>query len=69
MDRNVAAVIQGFVALTDAQGAEFVESVNEYINGAAPTKERIVREARRDFGAITKVDLGPVSQACPCCGR
>lgn len=67
MDSKVAAVMQGFAALTPAQQAEFITVINRYIGGDLITKDRIVRESRRDW--ITKVDLGPVSQSCPCCGR
>ncbi len=70
MDRRVAAVVQGFAALTPTQRNECVTLLSDYINGTQITKERIVRESGRDWGgAITKVDLGPTSQACPCCGR
>lgn len=67
MDSKVAAVVQGFAALSQVQRAEFIAVVNRYIDGDLITKDRIVRESRRDW--ITKVDLGPVSQTCPCCGR
>jgi hypothetical protein len=67
MDSKVAAVLQGFTALTPTQRAEFVTRVNEYINGDPDTKDRLTKESRRDW--ITKVDLGPTSRACPCCGR
>ncbi|KDN74810.1 hypothetical protein ABZ568_37275 [Streptomyces olindensis] len=69
MDSKVAAVVKGFIALTPVQRDEFVRLANEYTNGGQFTRDRIVRESIRDFGGITKVDLGPTSQGCPCCGR
>ncbi|WP_327067569.1 hypothetical protein [Kitasatospora sp. NBC_01302] len=67
MDSKVAAVLQGFIALTPTQRAEFVTVVNEYIGGNPPIQDRLTEESRRDW--IIKVDLGPTSQICPCCGR
>ncbi|NED18661.1 hypothetical protein G3I31_11060 [Streptomyces sp. SID9913] len=67
MDSKVAAVVQGFTALTPDQQDEFVTAVNRYIKGDWLTKDRIRKDSARDW--ITHVDLGPTSQNCPCCGR
>ncbi|MGW2239471.1 hypothetical protein [Streptomyces sp. NPDC001759] len=67
MDSNVATVVQGFIALTPTQRAEFVTEINQFISGDQYTQNRIRRESTRNW--ITKVDLGPTSQVCPCCGR
>jgi hypothetical protein len=70
MDSQVADVVRGFLALTPAQQDQFVDNLNEYIRGGPFTKDRIRRESTRNFGPITKVDLGPTtSHTCACCGR
>ncbi|APS17507.1 hypothetical protein TK78_00035 [Streptomyces sp. Tue 6075] len=68
MDSKVAELLLGFNALTPAQRNEFTLVINRYIEGDLITKDRIVRESRRDFG-ITKVDLGPTAQVCRYCGK
>jgi hypothetical protein len=67
MDSKVAAVVQGFIALTSDQQNEFTTAVNRYIKGDWPTKDQIRKDSARDW--ITHVDLGPTSRNCPCCGR
>ncbi len=68
MDSKVAGVLRGFHSLTPTQQSELITTLNQYIQGPPGTKERLVNEANRNFG-ITKVDLGPTSQVCGCCGR
>lgn len=67
MDNKVAVAMQGFIALTPTQRTEFINLINSYNQGTAPTQERIRRESLRDW--VTKVDLGPTTQTCPRCGR
>ncbi|WP_042427962.1 hypothetical protein [Streptacidiphilus anmyonensis] len=67
MDSKVAGVLRGYINLTPAQRREFIDALNQYNQGTPVTQERLVNEANRQW--ITKVDLGPTSQVCGCCGR
>ncbi|WP_405585514.1 hypothetical protein [Streptomyces sp. NBC_01092] len=67
MDNKVAVAMQGFIALTPTQRAEFITLLNNYTQGTSATQERIKRESLRDW--VTRVDLGPTTQTCPRCGR
>jgi len=70
MDDQVATVMRGFLTLTPAQQREYIAALNEYLQGGTFTQDRIRRESTRNWGPITKVDLGPTTaNTCSCCGR
>lgn len=66
MNRRIATVFQGYRTLTDNERDEFIETVNEYNRAGLEKKSRMTREATE---YTYKVDMGPVSTGCPCCGR
>jgi hypothetical protein len=66
MDRDTALVLNGFISLTPAQRDEFVEVVNSWINGTGGERTRVAASVRE---SILRVDVGPTSATCGCCGR
>jgi hypothetical protein len=66
MDPDVARVLRGYTSLTTAQRSAFVRHVNEYNEGTSAAQERIIREA---INKSQRMDVGPTSGSCPCCGR
>lgn len=70
MDNQVSTVMRGFLALAPAQQNEYIAALSEYVQGGPLTQDRIRRESTRNWGPITKVDLGPTTtHTCTCCGR
>ncbi len=67
MDNKVAVAMQGYIALTPTQRAEFIRLLNNYNQGTPVVQEGIRKDSLRDW--VTRVDLGPTTQVCPRCGR
>lgn len=66
MDRATATVVRGFTRLSDSQRREFIQQINEYMEGNYERKALIASAAQRD---MLRVDMGPLSGGCPCCGK
>lgn len=66
MDRKTAAVVRGFTRLSEAQRQEAVREFNSYLEGTTQTKSLVADGAER---RVLEVTLGPLGDACPCCGR
>jgi hypothetical protein len=66
MDKATARVLQGFLSLSLTQRAELVTEMNRWINGSEHERSLVAFGARE---SILKVDLGPTSSTCGCCGR
>lgn len=66
MNEKTRKVIKGFTELNEDEKKEFIAKVNEYINGNTMVKENVRKSVNESHTAI---NLGPVSNACPCCGR
>jgi hypothetical protein len=66
MNDKTKRVFNGWLALSDAERDEFKKARKEY-KEATPTKQQQLRESSRD--QIQKMQTGPLSQGCPCCGR
>jgi hypothetical protein len=66
MDPDVARVMRGYARLTMAQRSAFVRQLNEYNEGTSAAQERIIKEA---IEKSQRMDVGPTSGSCPCCGR
>ena len=65
MDQRTAAVVKGWLALTEEQRTEFDTTIREY-RGAPDysTRHRIQESIER------KADVGPYATAkCACCGK
>ena len=66
MNEKTNRVFNGWLALTENERNDFEKAVREY--QAAPIDKRArLRESTRDHA--TKMQTGPLSQGCPCCGR
>lgn len=65
MDRATATVVRGFTRLSDSQRREFIQQLNMYVAGNHETKS-LIASAARD---VLRVDMGPLSGGCTCCGR
>jgi hypothetical protein len=66
VDKKIAALIRGFDSLNTAQRQEFIRKINTYIEGNYETKSFIIQESKQ---YLIRVNAGPLSEACPCCGR
>ncbi len=65
MDRATATVVLGFTRLNDSQRREFISKISEYSEGNRETKSLIASGAKH----VLRVDMGPLSGGCACCGR
>lgn len=66
MDDKTKLVLNGFVNLDDDQRTELINEMNEWL------KLNSVQKSSSKYGikeAVQKIDLGPLSKSCPCCGR
>lgn len=67
MTKDAEIVLAGFVKLSEGDQKEVAEAINEY--------HRSDRTAQKSIGASwekrgrERILMGPVSAACPCCGR
>lgn len=68
MNEKTRKVIKGFIGLNDEERKEFIAKVDEYINGNTVVKENL-RKSIMNESHTAGVNLGPLSNACPCCGR
>jgi hypothetical protein len=66
MNDKTRRVFNGWLALTVAERDEFDKALKEY-NAASSTKQRELRESSHD--RVIKMQTGPLSGGCPCCGR
>lgn len=66
MNSKTERVFNGWLALSPAERRDFEKAVRDYNNGTS-TKQEELRESVRDH--VTKMQTGPLSQGCPCCGR
>jgi hypothetical protein len=65
MDRATATVVRGFTRLSDLQRQEFIRQISRYVEGNHETKFLIASAA----GDVLRVDMGPLSGGCTCCGK
>ena len=65
MNRRIAAVLAGYLRLSDTDQSALVEELNRYIRGDQPLRKSITESVR----AAEKMELGPSQGGCPCCGR
>jgi hypothetical protein len=64
--KNVGIVFRGFTQLSQQEQSEFIELLNAYQSGTEFRK----RELRENvLGTVTKMQTGPHSPGCVCCGR
>jgi hypothetical protein len=61
----VARVLRGYSQLSSEEQDEFITSINSYNRADYSTKTAF----RRRYDEILRVDVGPVSGVCGCCGR
>jgi hypothetical protein len=67
MEPTAAGLIRIFASLTPTQRSAAVRALNEFLEGTPQQRERLINESQRHY--IAKVDLGPLSNVCPYCGR
>lgn len=66
MNKQVAKVLNGYIALSATDKHEFVQEINKYIEGTDTTKRILNEEVRKAFGSV---NFGPAPGGCPCCGK
>ena len=65
MNEKTRKVIQGYINLSDDERVMFRDIVQDYDRKVGYEKERVAKSIREGAGVV----VGPVGQACPCCGR
>lgn len=65
MNDKTRRVFHGWLELSAAERDEFEKAIREY-NAAYPTKQRELRESA---DRVIKMQTGPLTGGCPCCGR
>lgn len=68
MNEKTRKVVKGFMELNDEERKEFISKINEYMRGTTTEKETIRKSVVVESHAAS-INLGPASNACPCCGR
>lgn len=70
MNKKVAQVIQGFLALTDGEKIEFIENLEKYKKYPHSTTLDLQKSLNENFRAGSHgLNLGPSPNSCPCCGK
>ncbi|MEX2375002.1 MAG: hypothetical protein WD942_05365 [Dehalococcoidia bacterium] len=59
---KAATVIRGYLSLTVDERREVEDAIRRHQQGG-----QIRESVRKSFG--TRLDTGPISGGCPCCGR
>jgi hypothetical protein len=65
MNEKTKRVFRGWLELSSTEREEFQKAIDEY-NRASETRKRELRES---YDRVIKMQTGPLSQGCPCCGR
>jgi|GEM_PF-4601516 len=60
MTNKTKLVVKGFSELTSSEKRDFLEKVKELEDVETYSEKRIILE---------KINLGPVNDGCPCCGK
>lgn len=60
MTNKTKLVVKGFSELTNSEKRDFLEKVRELEEVETYSEKRIILE---------KINLGPVNDGCPCCGK
>ena len=60
-------VFRGFLKLSDPEKLEFIKDFREYYTLSTDDKRH--RELLAGISVALKMELGPISGGCPCCGK
>lgn len=60
MTEKTKRVIKGYYELSSTEKREFLKKIRELRDAETFSEKRII---------IEKINLGPVDDSCPCCGR
>jgi len=66
MNDKTKRVFNGWLVLSADERAEFEKAVRDY-HSSTSTKQRELRETFSD--RVQKMQTGPLSSGCACCGR
>jgi uncharacterized protein Yka (UPF0111/DUF47 family) len=66
MNDKTKKTFRGWIALSYSERQDFQKAVNEYETASDRRKTEISESIR---SSVTKMDTGPVSGGCPCCGK
>ena len=64
--KSVLQVFKGFIELSTVEQGELLDLIRKYA-AAGDFGKRELRESVH--GSVTKMQTGPHSAGCPCCGR
>ncbi|HCV03761.1 MAG TPA: hypothetical protein DG048_14025 [Pseudoalteromonas sp.] len=74
MEDNTLMVLRGFLELSDSEKKKVTKLLEEYNDYPALTTKKI-KETVNEFWtksqalAKSEINLGPLNQGCPCCGK
>ena len=68
MEPDSDSFILIFDELSESQKSEALRKLREYLEGDPITRERIVKESEQHRN-VHKMDVGPTTRVCTCCGR
>lgn len=66
MNKQVAKVLNEYIALSASDKREFIQEINKYIKSSDATKILLNEEVRKAFDSV---NFGPAPVGCPCCGK
>lgn len=64
MTSNTLRVLHGWLELTEAEKQEFAREMRKYQDASYSQKS-----ATRKYIGEQRMELGPLSGGCPCCGK
>ncbi|MEX2515935.1 MAG: hypothetical protein WD572_03345 [Gammaproteobacteria bacterium] len=67
MNKNVAAVLKGYLALSTSDRSEFIDDLNKYQKGNQELRKSLNEDVTRTVKS--SVNFGPSPGGCPCCGK
>ncbi len=68
MEPDSDSFILIFDGLSESEKREALRKLREYLDGGPIIRQRIVKESGQHRN-VQKMDVGPTSGVCACCGR
>ncbi|MBX2840408.1 MAG: hypothetical protein KTR26_01455 [Flammeovirgaceae bacterium] len=69
MTKKTAQVFNGFLNLDEIEKIEFFKEVEKYMHTNTTYEKREIERLFEDYNTFKRVHLGPLGDACSCCGK
>ena len=66
-NEDVRLVFKGWVNLSERERREVIDLIGEYQRGSDTDQRRLRESANRE--RAVKMEIGPLGNPCPCCGK